>query len=109
MDGKSGSFTIRTNSMEIAGQVVQSLAVEYLNLPDLSSTVDFPGEIENLKKLITKVEEMQSVRASIDADIAENSVAVRSLVVRSEDARLLREWYFCFYFNQCLIHIYIQF
>ncbi|XP_015781613.1 Bardet-Biedl syndrome 2 protein homolog [Tetranychus urticae] len=92
MDGKSGSFTIRTNSMEIAGQVVQSLAVEYLNLPDLSSTVDFPGEIENLKKLITKVEEMQSVRASIDADIAENSVAVRSLVVRSEDARLLREW-----------------
>ena len=88
----SGEFTIRTDSMDLAGDIIQSLAAEYLQMTDLQSEAEFPYEIENLKKLITKVDEIQAVKQQLGADIAENSGAVRALVVRAEDARLLAEW-----------------
>ncbi|RWS14495.1 Bardet-Biedl syndrome 2 protein-like protein, partial [Dinothrombium tinctorium] len=87
----SGQFVIRTDNMELAGLIVQSLGVEFLRLEDLNSSANFPLEIENLRKYLSKVEEIQSVRQQLGADIADNSSAIRALVVKAEDARLLRE------------------
>ena len=50
----NGQFTIRTDDMELAGLLVQSL-LSYLNLIDLQTTCDFPEELESLQQLMTKV------------------------------------------------------
>ena len=91
MDGQSGEFTVRTDNIELAGDIVQSLAHNYLGVDDMISTADFPIEVEALKKYITSVEDLQNVRQRLAAEIADNSTAIRALVVRAEDARLIGE------------------
>ncbi|CAG2119295.1 unnamed protein product, partial [Medioppia subpectinata] len=71
--------------------LIQSLVFEYLSIEDLSSTASFPPEVDRLKKYINSVEELQSVRQRLAAEIADNSIAIRELVVRAEDARLIGE------------------
>jgi len=92
MNEKSGQFTIKTDNMELAGQIIQSLVLDHLNFSNLNSIADFPNEVENLKKLILQVEEIQNVRQQLGTNIAENSSDIRTLVVRAEDARLLADW-----------------
>ena len=93
MDGKTSEFTIRTDNIELAGDIIQSLVSDYLNIEDMSSNADFPLEVEKLKKYISRVEELQSVRQHLATEIADNSSAIRALVVRAEDARLIGEMY----------------
>lgn len=92
MPDKSNELTIRTENIELAGSIIQSLVADFCGITNLRSMSDFPREIEQLKKMIQKVEELQSVRQQLSSDIAENSVNVRALIVRAEDARLLGEW-----------------
>ncbi|KAI1285192.1 Bardet-Biedl syndrome 2 protein [Halotydeus destructor] len=88
----SNELSIRTDSMEIAGDMVQSLVADHLKVQDMASFADFPLEVEHLKRHISKVEEIQTVRQQLSVDIADSSAAVRTLVVRAEDARLLGEF-----------------
>ncbi|XP_054160057.1 Bardet-Biedl syndrome 2 protein homolog [Oppia nitens] len=91
MDGRTGELTVRTDNIELAGDIVQSLVYEYLGIEDMSSTASFPVEVDKLKKFVNQVEELQNVRQRLAAEIADNSVAIRELVVRAEDARLIGE------------------
>ena len=91
MDGQTGEVNFRTDNIELAGDLVQSLVSEYLGIEELSSTAYFPTEVESLKKHIESVEELQAVRQRLAAEVADNSVAIRGLVVRAEDARLIGE------------------
>lgn len=91
MDGQTGEVTLRTENIELAGDLVQSLVSEYLGIEELSSTANFPEEVEALKKHIESVEQLQAVRQRLAAEVADNSVAIRGLVVRAEDARLIGE------------------
>ncbi|XP_076343635.1 BBSome complex member BBS2-like isoform X1 [Tachypleus tridentatus] len=107
-----GQVTIKTEDMEVAGEVIQSMA-QFLNLEDLAVTAEFSKEMENLSNLLTKVEELQSVRQRLSADMADNSSVIRSLVIRAEDSRLMgdfksmRKWYQELYaFNRDLINGY---
>lgn len=50
----NGQFTIKTDDIELAGEIIQSLAL-YLNLSDLQVTCDFPDELENLKQALINV------------------------------------------------------
>ncbi len=50
----SGQITFRTDDMELAGVLVQSL-IAYLNIIDLQVTCDFPEELENLLQILVKV------------------------------------------------------
>ena len=93
MNGQTNEVKIRTDNMELAGDIIQSLIAEYLNIEDLPSNAEFPQEIEQLKKLIARVEELQNVRQTLAAEIADNSTTIRALVVRAEDARLIGEMY----------------
>ena len=47
-------ITLKTDDMDLAGDVVQALAV-FLNLDDLQSTADFPHEMEKLREVLVKV------------------------------------------------------
>ncbi|XP_013786899.1 Bardet-Biedl syndrome 2 protein homolog [Limulus polyphemus] len=107
-----GQVTIKTEDMEVAGEVIQSMS-QFLNLEDLAVTAEFSQEMENLSNLLTKVEELQSVRQRLSADMADNSGVIRSLVIRAEDSRLMgdfksmRKWYQELYaFNRDLINGY---
>lgn len=50
----NGQMTIRTDDMELAGNLIQSLAA-YLNLSDLQVTCDFPDEFQVLEETLSKV------------------------------------------------------
>ena len=92
MSSGDDEFIIRTDDMELAGDLLQSLVSEHLGMDQLNSVADFPIETEQLKRLIGKVDEIQSVREQLAADIADNSANLRSLVVKAEDCRLLRHF-----------------
>ncbi|KAK3597584.1 hypothetical protein CHS0354_030126 [Potamilus streckersoni] len=84
----AGQITIRTNDMDLAGDIVQALAT-FLNQEDLQTNVDFPDEMEKLREVLVKVDEYQAVRQKLTAEMADHSNLIRSMVVRAEDARLM--------------------
>ena len=46
--------TLRTDDMDVAGDIIQNMCV-FLNIEDLSSTADFPDEMETLREVLIKV------------------------------------------------------
>jgi len=86
----NGNIRIGSNSMELAGDIIHSLA-NYLGLEDLGSIANFPDEISNAESLLNRAEELNSVRQKLSAAMADNSGLVRTLVVRGEDSRILRD------------------
>lgn len=86
--GGQAQVTIRTDSMEIAGEMIQDLA-SYLGLTDLASTADFPKAMEAFKEVLTKVEDYNATRLKLTADMADSSNLVKALVIKAEDARIL--------------------
>ena len=85
-----GIITIKTNDMDLAGDLVQSLGT-YLGMEDLATACNFPHELNRLETLLSKAEELQSVRQRLSADMADHSGIIRSLVVRSEDSRIMSD------------------
>lgn len=83
-------MTIRTESMEIAGEMIQSLT-SFLGIEELQSTADFPTENGKLVELMAKIEEFQSAKMSMSAQMADNSAHIRALIIRAEDARLMKD------------------
>jgi Bardet-Biedl syndrome 2 protein len=81
---------ILTNSMELAGDLVQDLA-EFSDLKEVQSTASFPAEMTAFASVVTKVDEHNATRLSLAADSAELSGRVKEAIVRAEDCRLLAE------------------
>ena len=78
--------------MDLAAEVVQSMA-SYLNIDELQVEADFPKEFEELASVLEKVQEYQSSRQMLTADMAGNSGLIKSRIVRAEDARLIGDLY----------------
>ena len=87
---QDGTITIRTDDMELAGDLVQSLGT-YLGMEDLATNCNFPAEISKLERLLGQAEELQTVRQRLSADMADHSGIIRTLVVRSEDSRIMAD------------------
>jgi Bardet-Biedl syndrome 2 protein len=85
-----GTISIRTDSMELAGDVVQDLC-RYLSLTQLDSVAEFPDEFATFAGVLAKVEDYNSARLKMSADIADSSNLVKMLVIKAEDARILGE------------------
>ena len=47
-------FTIMTDDLDLAGDIIQSLA-SYLGLEDLSVTASFPQQMKELREIMEKV------------------------------------------------------
>lgn len=58
MDG-SGQVNVLTDSMDIAGDILQSLA-GYLNIEDLNVQANFPDDMKDLGDILQKVRFIQS-------------------------------------------------
>ena len=50
----NGQFTVRTDDVELAGSLIQSLC-QYLNVVDLNSTAEFPEFFERIRQLLSRV------------------------------------------------------
>lgn len=85
-----GGLRLRTDDMDLAGDLVQSLG-SYLGMEDLPTTCSFPAQQARLAELLGRAEELQAVRQRLSADMADHSGVIRSLVVRCEDSRLMRD------------------
>lgn len=83
------TFTITCDSLDLAGELVQDLAA-YLNIRELETVAVFPSQLEAFKRnTLDRLELLQSQRVKQTGDSAAGAAAVRTLVVRAEDARLL--------------------
>lgn len=83
-----GLMTIKTDDMDLAGDVIQALC-QFLNIDDMQVSADFPDEMEKLRSILVKVDEYHAVRQKLTAEMADHSNLIRSMVVRAEDARLM--------------------
>ncbi|XP_051025085.1 Bardet-Biedl syndrome 2 protein [Acomys russatus] len=86
----SGEITVNTDDIDLAGDIIQSMA-SFFAIEDLQVEADFPVYFEELRKVLVKVDEYHSVHQKLSADMADNSNVIRSLLVRAEDARLMRD------------------
>ena len=53
---------------------------------------DFPTEAQKIETLLRKADELQAVRDRLSTDMADNAGIIRTLVIRAEDARILKDW-----------------
>jgi Bardet-Biedl syndrome 2 protein len=81
-------FTLRCDSIEISGEIIQDIAA-YFELTDLSVFCDFPKEFESLRVTLARVEQFSEVRMKLMTDMADSSQALKALLVRAEDARII--------------------
>lgn len=88
---QSGRVRIQTDNMALAGEFIQSLAM-YLNLEHLKSNADFPKEEEKCFELLEKLRELELVKGKLNVELGDKANLLRNLLIRSEDARLLKDW-----------------
>lgn len=49
----------------------------------------FPKEADSLRSVLLTVDELQSVRQKLTAEMSDNSGMIKSLVLRAEDSRIM--------------------
>ncbi|XP_051513373.1 Bardet-Biedl syndrome 2 protein homolog isoform X1 [Myxocyprinus asiaticus] len=87
----SGEITLSTNDIDLAGDLVQSLA-SFLAIEDLQADADFPAYFKELRATLTEVDEFHSVHQKLTAAMADHSNYIRNMLVQAEDARLMGDW-----------------
>lgn len=81
---------ILTDSMSLAAEVVQDM-VTTLQISELASVCEFPVELGSLEEILERVDEYNTLRIKLTADMADATHTVKTLVVKIEDARLLSD------------------
>merc|ERR1740117_236200 len=88
MQAGTGVMVVHTDSMDVAGEVVQDLS-SFLQLHELQSIAAFPVEMAAFGEVLRSVDEFNQTRLKLTAEMADNSNLVKTLVIKAEDARLL--------------------
>merc|ERR1719378_1543180 len=83
-------MTIRTDEIEVAGEIVQDLCA-YLQITELEATAHFPDEMDKFKSVLMRVDEYNAVRLKLTAEMADSSNLVKALIVKAEDYRMLSD------------------
>nr|CAH8822766.1 unnamed protein product [Trichobilharzia regenti] len=86
-----GEITIKTENIELASNLVQSLA-RHFGIKELSSTCDFPKIFGILEELIEMSNAYSSTQQQVLVDMTSKSDTIKNLIVRAEDYRLNGNW-----------------
>ncbi|XP_055357881.1 Bardet-Biedl syndrome 2 protein homolog [Paramacrobiotus metropolitanus] len=89
--GGDGEVTIMTNCIDTAGDIVESIA-EGMTIKLLSSRAHFPKAFNSLKDVFVQIDEYQKNRQRQAADIADRGSAIRSLLMKAEETKVLELW-----------------
>ncbi|XP_061891432.1 Bardet-Biedl syndrome 2 protein homolog [Entelurus aequoreus] len=84
----NGQITLGTDDIDLAGDLVQSLA-SFLAIEELSAEADFPTYFEELQTTLTEVDEFHTVHQKLTAEMADHSNYIKNMLVQAEDARLM--------------------
>merc|ERR1711920_540307 len=87
---QGGCITIRTDDIEVAGEMIQDLCA-YLQVTELESTANFPEEMEKFTSVLKQVDEYNAVRLKLTAEMADSANLVKALIVKAEDYRMLSD------------------
>merc|ERR1712039_683836 len=79
---QGGTVTIRTDDIEVAGEMIQDLC-SHLQVTELESQANFPEEMEKFKSVLMKVEEYNAVRLKLTAEMADSANLVKALIVKA--------------------------
>lgn len=85
-----GRMVIRGDDMALVGEIVQDLC-HFLNMKELESVADFPKEMKVFEEVLLQVDEYNSIRLKLTAEMADNSNLVKNLVIKAEDSRILSD------------------
>ena len=85
---KESNLTIKTEDMAVAGDMIQDLC-SYLNISNAEAVADFPQEMEEFRRVLLKVDEFNATRLKLAAETADSSNAIKTMLIKAEDARLL--------------------
>lgn len=87
---QGGKVTIRTDDIEVAGEMVHDLCT-FCQVTELESTAHFPSEMEKFKHVLMRVDEYNAVRLKLTAEMADSANLVKALIVKAEDYRMLSD------------------
>lgn len=87
---QGGMLTIRTEDIEVAGDMIQDM-MAFLQVQELESTANFPGEMDKFKQVLLRVDEYNAVRLKLTAEMADAANLVKALIVKAEDYRMLSD------------------
>merc|ERR550525_2277803 len=87
---QGGNITIRTDDIEVAGELIQDLCA-HLQVTELESQANFPDELEKFKSVLMRVDEYNAVRLKLTAEMADSANLVKALIVKAEDYRMLSD------------------
>ena len=79
---------IRCDDMELAADLVQDMA-KFFKIIELEAEADFPEELARFEEVLAQVEDLNSARIRLAADMADDSQKLKALVVRAEDSRIM--------------------
>jgi Bardet-Biedl syndrome 2 protein len=85
-----GEFIVRSDSIDICGDIIQDVA-EFLGVKEVSCTAEFPHEFAAFQGVLQKVDEYNTARMKLSAEMADSSQLVKALVIKAEDARILND------------------
>jgi Bardet-Biedl syndrome 2 protein len=76
--------------MDLAGDIVQDMC-RYLKIQHLESVADYPREMEVFEEVLQRVEDHNTTRLKLSAEISHRANIIKNLVIRAEDARILND------------------
>jgi len=85
---KNATYTIWCDDMDLAGELIQHMA-NSTGVSTLACTCDFVHEMEEFQGVLQQVEDYNSIRLKLTAEMADNSGLVKNLVIKAEDSRIL--------------------
>lgn len=83
-------FELNYDNMELSSEIIQEMC-NALDIKDLESYVDYPGEMETFKTVLEKVKDMSKGKIQHEAEMANSVQILKKAMVRSEEARLLND------------------
>ena len=85
-----GEFIVRCDSMDICGDIIQDVA-EFLGVKEVACVAEFPLEFAVFQGVLQKVDEYNTARMKLSAEMADSTQLVKALVIKAEDARILND------------------
>lgn len=85
--GENGQIRILTKNIELAGNLIQSLA-NFLNMDNLQTVVHCPKIEQDIADLFRKIDGLQQSFINLSLDLSQKKNLEKNLIVRIEDARL---------------------
>ena len=81
-------IVISTEDLGLAGEIIQDFAA-FHGITELESVNDFPREMEDFQVVLRDVESYNAARLALSADVADRTSAIKDLVIKGEEARIL--------------------